>query len=462
MKVKTIRSSWLERDGRRLDCGPYTSGALESRIKLESLPGVKTPLRSLTCGPDGGIYNGPHFSRTWVEADYGVPFLGSAAFLMADLGNLPYLRRRDAMSSKLSHLRVKPGMTLISCSGTIGRMAYARPDMDGMWTSQHVMKVVPDSRRVPPGYVYAFLSGKFGVPLVTSGTYGSIIQSIDPEHIADLPVPRLGPKIEGSAHSDVESAANKRSRAVDLLREAAAEAGALLGKAASRSNARWNSVSSNRMQSRCDGYYYSEECQVARHAFDTAVVDKHVELGEVAAVFIPGIFKRRYADNPAYGRPYITGGDVFQLNPASEQFLMTRIVEDYGLAVRAGTILIQEAGQLGGLIGRSVFVGRNLDGFAVSNNMVRVTARERGDAGYLYALLSRPEGVTLIAREAAGSSIPHMDVGRLRSLRIPWPDGDVRRKIGSLVEEAVTLRDEACEDEARARSLVERAVEEAT
>jgi hypothetical protein len=37
MKAKSVPSSWLERDGRRLDCNPYMSGALEAKVLLEGL-----------------------------------------------------------------------------------------------------------------------------------------------------------------------------------------------------------------------------------------------------------------------------------------------------------------------------------------------------------------------------------------------------------------------------------------
>jgi len=131
------------------------------------------------------------------------------------------------------------------------------------------------------------------------------------------------------------------------------------------------------------------------------------------------------------------------------------------LVLKAGMILIQEAGQLGGLIGRSVPVGEYLDGFACTNNMVRVTPRETEDAGYIYAVLASPHGVRLIARESAGSSIPHIEVSRVRSLMIPWADEATRRSIGGLVIRARELRDEACAHDEDARVLVERAIEEA-
>ncbi len=187
MKAKTIRADWLERDGRRLDCNPYMTGAMEASEALQALKARKEPLHSLTRGHNGGIYNGPQFRRNFVESrEHGVPFLTSGNMLDADLSTLPLLRKRDADSAKLAYLRLARGTTLISCSGTIGRMVFVRPDMDGVWSSQDVLKVVPNESRIPPGYVYAFLSSKFGVPLVAGGTYGAIIQHIEPEHVAKL------------------------------------------------------------------------------------------------------------------------------------------------------------------------------------------------------------------------------------------------------------------------------------
>ena len=101
MKTKSIPSRWLSETGRRLDPGPYLSGSIEAKELLKRLPIKNQPLRDLTKGHDGGIYNGPQFSRNYVDsAEHGVPFLGSGSMLLADLSNLPFLRRRDAESAK--------------------------------------------------------------------------------------------------------------------------------------------------------------------------------------------------------------------------------------------------------------------------------------------------------------------------------------------------------------------------
>lgn len=50
MKEKVVRSAWLERQGRRLDCGPYLSGAIEAKELLERLPVRRAKLHAVTHG----------------------------------------------------------------------------------------------------------------------------------------------------------------------------------------------------------------------------------------------------------------------------------------------------------------------------------------------------------------------------------------------------------------------------
>ena len=79
--------------------------------------------------------------------------------------------------------------------------------------------------------------------------------------------------------------------------------------------------------------------------------------------------------------------------------------------------------------------------------MVRVVAKQCASAGYVYAALSSHPGVILLAREAAGSSIPHLDAERVRQVRIPWPSSSLRRQIADLVLKVIDLRDKACDYE---------------
>lgn len=118
------RFDWLADQGFRLDSSPYLSGAYEARKLLERLPGTM-PLQRVTTGHDGGIFNGPKFSRLYTtDPDWGVPFLGSTDMLEADFTNVPLLHKKVA--GHFPYLKVEPGMTMITCSGTIGRTTYVR------------------------------------------------------------------------------------------------------------------------------------------------------------------------------------------------------------------------------------------------------------------------------------------------------------------------------------------------
>lgn len=466
MRTKLVPSAWIEKEGRRLDCGPYLSGAIEAKLLLEKLSVPKEPLYKLTAGHDGGIYNGPHFERTYVSnPEFGVPFLGSSSMLLADLSRVELLSKRDAHSQKLRFLRLSPGMTLISCSGTIGRMVYARLDMDGFWSSQHIMKVVPNESKILSGYLYAFLASRYGVPMVIGGTYGSIIQSIEPQHIWDLPVPRLGDRNELAVHKLIEEAGVRRSRASALVLKVS---DVLLKRLRlpqpkpmskhSRPGISFQLASG--VLKRFDAYYYASWNEEARKAFDMLPPDERACLGDVTdAVFIPGFFKRIYASDPRFGFPYLTGGDVYELSPDSEWYLSQRVPDIERLILRTGTVLVQDSGQLGGLIGRPVMVGKYLDGFACTNNMVRIVARSRSDQGFIFAVLNSEYGVRLLMREATGSSIPHLEENRIRRLVIPWPKPELREEIGAIAIEAQELRDSACELDAQAIEMVQKTIE---
>ena len=93
-QCRAIPSTWLENNGRRLDCGPYMSGAVEAKELLKKHPNEM--LKDLTAGHNGGIFNGPRFPRTYVDdPSNGVPFLGSTDMLYADLSSVPLLSKKQ-------------------------------------------------------------------------------------------------------------------------------------------------------------------------------------------------------------------------------------------------------------------------------------------------------------------------------------------------------------------------------
>ncbi|WP_291156691.1 methylation-associated defense system restriction endonuclease subunit S MAD5 [Gemmatimonas sp. UBA7669] len=469
MKVKNIPSAWMHRDGRRFDCGPYMSGALEAKIRLEGLACRKDRLADLTTGRAAGIYNGPQFVRNFVnDPAHGVPFLGTSSMLRADLSDLPLLRKRDAQSAKLAHLRIDPGMTLISCSGTIGRMVYARPDMAGMWSNQDILKVVPDAEKVSAGYLYAFLSSKFGVPLVTSGTYGAIIQHIEPQHIADLPVPRLGDRAEGEAHRLVQKAATALSQHAELMRMATSQLLQAVGLTeivdkewqGDSSALGWRELGLSSESLRAFNYDPR-----ARRIWDQITEARHSELGELcdSRLFKGKIIFKRIDAAPEFGLRLIGQRQAFQVRPEG-RWISASSVDGLGLQVPAGSTLIPSHGTLGEqeLYCRAVLVTKGTSRFAFSGDFFRcVPIRSRIEPGFLYAYMRSRLAFRLLRSISTGSKQQEQHVVMMRRFPIPRLGTEEESRIAAMVDQAGLLFDVAVESESAARALVERTIEEA-
>lgn len=471
MKAKSVPSSWLERDGRRLDCNPYMSGALEAKVLLEGLKAKKERLADLTVGHKGGIYNGPQFKRNYVDSpEHGVQFLTGGDVLSADPSRLPLLSRRDAHSPKLNYLRLEPGMTIISCSGAIGRMAYVREDMAGVWSSQDVMKVVPDVEKIPPGYLYAYLSSKFGVPLVVGGTYGAIIQHIEPEHIAGLPVPRLGAALEQKIHGLIASAAKLRADSSEILERAKVDTSKAWGidpalqlKAKHHPDVTVISASILARTARFDSFFYGS----AASSSDTVIeeISKRHPIRRIGdsdvsvTVFETTRFGRISVQDAAYGVPFLSIADMMKGDPKSDSLISRKQAGQVNAIVRAGWLILPRVGQLQGVFGTVSYVPRHLDGVAVSDNNIRIVPVGEDEGAYLWAALSTDLLYQQVIRRACGTSIPYIDSKRVADIPVPWPAKATRLKIADLVKSAMEMRSKASHDEGEAVRLVEDAIE---
>jgi type I restriction enzyme S subunit len=329
--------------------------------------------------------------------------------------------------------------------------------MDGLACSEHVLRVVPDPEKIPPGYLYAYLSSKFGVPLVVGGTYGAIIQHIEPEHVADLPVPRFGAAFEWQIHELVERAAVLRVLAARSLCEVASRFDQIISKVSlDHPSPRIASVPASSTQARLDAQYHDPVAEQVRAALHQG---RHTTVGGwCSRVFLPGIFKRIHIDDPAYGAPYYTGATLFWLEPQAKGILSRRSTLFEAVSLRKGTILLQAFGQEGGLTGRSVWVGQHLDGATSTHMLVRLAASTEEDTAYLFGFLQSKTAYLQIAVLPYGGSIPHFDEAGVSGVVVPVLDTHERTQLSAQVLSAVNARDEALMADRRARALLEDAI----
>ena len=466
MKTAVIRSSWMEGYGYRLDTKPYVGGALEAKVLLESLPLPKHFVRDLVSPEYGGIYFAGRESVQWVESpELGIPFLRGKDIQVADLSHSPFISKRQVATNPTFLLR--KGMTLITRSGTIGKTAYVRAEMDGMATSDP-LRIVPDPRKIQPGYLYAYLSSDFGVPLLASGAYGAIIQHIEPSDIASIPVPRLGDAFEHEIHTLVEQAAELRTSASVELRKVndflLRTLGAPPDLGLSRAGTLTSVVANGEMlqRRRFDPWFFNGRA-VTVDRWVTTHKNGHWKLAEVAEVFGMSPFKRVYVNDGEQGIGFFGSADIFKLDRTPAAYISraaTKAVEDYVLS--RGAVLLASYGQLNGIIGLPQLVDSALAGMAASNHVLRIVPRAgKILAGYLFAYLALDEiGYPLIARTATGDSIPEIWSTYLNGIPILKAPQKAMEAVDAQVVEAFEMRVRATKLETEARNRLEAALKQ--
>lgn len=462
--ARVVRSAWLEKEGRRLDCGPYMSGALEAKEALDQLNVRKMPLRDVTVD----IFHSGREGRRWVDSpEYGVPFLGSSDILRADLSTLPLLSKKQIQRNP--KFTLGPGWTLITRSGTIGRMAYVRPDMVGMACSEDVLRVVPDESKIPPGYLYAFLSSKYGVPLIVSGTYGAIIQHIEPGHVAVLPVPRFDDDFESGIHQLVEQASSllySYQTGVDRATERIFG----LTNVPNPNTADWvNDKSdlgfelSSSSAEPLRAWNHSLRVQRIKQAVQSQQYSVLGDLVDLEWLRWRVMFQRIDAP-PEFGIEVITQKPLFQLFPSgrwiSRKYLLNHS-DKYLVPDRA--ILVAKQGTLGEdeLYCQCEFItGERALKRAYSDHCMRIVALDNViEPGYLFAFLRSRAGFRILRSLSEGSKQQDLHWRTVPLIPIPRLPRDLEAGIAELVYEAYKHRNRAVDLLMEASTLMEQRIE---
>ncbi len=400
------RSNWAHEEGLRLDAATYASGGLAARDHIR----LHHPWGWRRLDAVANIFNGPRFARTYVrDPQRGVMFLSSSDILLADLVGIPYLSRTN--TPQITTLLIEEGWTLISCSGTIGRTAFVRPEFAGLAASQHVMRAVPYQTEIQPGYLFAFLSSAPAQAMIRQKTYGNVVQHIEREHIADLPVPIPDVVFQTRIHTLVTQAAKARTEASHLLDEAAGYFDELARPMpSSHDHAQATGIARrSTLTYRLDAFHHTG------WAVESTALDG-TPLGQIGNVTRAGTAKRVFAKR---GVPFVSGIDVYQVRVPFRQYLMTLEAEKAHSFVYAGQILVQRSGQRYGLLGRPAYVGKRMNGWAASEDLMVITFPEEVQTARVFSFLRSEIGHRTLLRTSYGTSIPKLNPEGLSALCIP-------------------------------------------
>lgn len=409
-------------------------------------------------------FHRPRFKRIYVDRKE-IPFFQPSSITEVYPKPAKYISAKT--ETNLESLKVKKGMLLMTVSGTIGKVAIAGKKLDNQVFSHDMLRLVGKGK-YDTGYIYCYFLTEVGQHILQSNNYGAVIKHIEPEHLQNVIIPNAPESLKKEIHELIVASYDLRDQSNDLIDKAESilyEELQLKPIEELKTEYFDNSVELRNyttklsdLRLRLDGSYHIPivqlvEQEIKRHAKEISTI------GQLSKdVILAGVFKRTYVDREN-GVPFLGGRDITQLNPQVEKFLSksvhaARIKKE--LEVFENYVLISDRGT----IGKVQIVPKHWNGWAVSQNIIKVIANSSDIAGYLFCFFNSDYGQILIKRETYGSVVDMIDDKNVNGIHVPLLKNEKKQKeINDLVLQANELRYQAHLKEQEAIKKMEEIIE---
>jgi len=399
------------------------------------------------------IFYPPRFKR--IYAKEGVTFLSSKDIF-------DFLPVGKKIKNASPEYFIKPGWILVTRSGSVGRVLIANKLLSKAAISEHVIRIVP-TPQTPIQYLYAYLNSRIGQPLLIKDIFGGVVDEIEPNHIANIPIPRI-PDLEEEINQKILEAHKLREEAQELLLKAEEMIYSELGLPKIDEEdveyfggeigrlVKAFEVKASELDYRLDASYHLPILRKIKEYLSSSEY-RLTKLGEVIdEIFIPTRFKRPYVKNPDDGVPFLQGAHIPMIKPMDVKYIWKGMKNIENALLRKHWVLMTRSGT----VGRIGFVSDYLNGWAASEHILRIIVKNRGNPGYIVAFLSSLYGEYQIKGKVYGAvvdEIAEQDTSLIEDIDILLPDKSIQDKIGSLVIKAYNKKD-------RANQIEEEAIKE--
>ena len=460
INIKDVHTSNL-----RTDASFHLSEGQEVQRFIANSPYPLLPISKVA----KDIFIGNRAKRVYVKkASHGIPFLSSSDILRADLNNLKLASTK--YTPDIERMKLQKGWTLISRSGTIGNCAFANAKHAQKLASEHVIRLWPNNM-LRGGLVYAYLASKYGHSLLTQGTFGAVIQHIEPAFVGSILIPSFPESFQKAVDDLIQESARLREEAADMLSEAERllKTSANLRDLTPEDYDYFGPRGAGRVVS-CfvrkrkdittttfNAFNLSERIRKTRAAMTcTTRPLREVLLGgdTFSSCSVPSIEVK-----PEHGIMFINQKDIFD-NIIKGKWVSKRNVSLDKL-VEYGEVIVACDGTLGEneLFCRALFANEDLQGALISTHFIRMKTNNIVLPGYLFTWLNSDYGFRFIRNCQAGTKLCHPIPIMFLDIPVPIISPDIVNEIDQLVKEAHTKRYEANENERKAIRMVEEEIE---
>ncbi len=463
IKWCSIDLSEVLNNNNRLEASVFKVEAKHAREELQNCKYGNTLTK--LCGTNSftneAFYPG-RFKRIYLDKnEEAIPF-----FLPSQLNEIypkPNKWISNLTDTNFEQLKPHSNTILLTRSGTIGNCTYVSKTLAGKIFSDDVIRIHV-TNEYDSGYIYAFLKTNIGQLLIKTNNYGSVISHIEPKHLENILIPNPPEILKKEIHNLVVKSYNLRDESNDLIDEAEKMLIEELKLPPiedfkpkyfdNEKGIRNFEVSLSRLNNRFDGSYHIPlvDC-IKKHLQKYALSIKYIDNGLNAQIILPGRFSRTYVDENQ-GIKFIGGKDLFQLNPSTEKFLSKHVHEKIiqtQLGIKENDLIMPSRGT----IGRLLLAPKHFEGWAISDNLMRITFEDKNIVGYIYCFFYSEYGKVLLEREIYGGVINAIEPSHLCEIPIPLlKSKEIQEKINNLVLEANKKRYKAYVLEQKAIKMV--------
>ncbi len=448
MNVDSINIKAIKATNLRVDASYHLSEGQEVKRIINSCPYEMLTIKDVS----SDIFIGGRAKRVYVtKKEHGIPFLSSSDILQADLENVKLASKK--YTPNLEQMKLKKGWTLITRSGTIGNCAFANAKHAQKLASEHVIRVYPNNI-LRQGLIYAYLTSKYGHSLLTQGTFGAVIQHIEPAFVGSLPIPNFPESFQIEIDKLIQESAKLREEATDALDDAV-----LYFDTKFKIEDDMQNFFTKRVKDLSFSFAsYNNNLEV--NSFINQYSNDSIKLKDITSkVFAPPLFKHIYLSKDN-GYPFMTGSELTKFNLRYYRWLSPKGVKDIrDYIVKKGTLLLYKSGTTdGGILGNVFIADEKLDGCCLSDHVIRIVFNDVRMAYWAFAFFRSKGAKKMLLRLATGTMIPFITPERIAETLIPSPDENFER-IVSLIEKYVDFNSRSKFLEEEAISMVEAEIE---
>lgn len=415
------------------------------------------------------------FSRNYVAKD--LPYIeydsskpGQPFVTPSEAKKNPEIRRVHRLSANQDvpeYVLEDEDWILVTRSGTVG-VTVRTNELKRVIGSEDFIRIVPNEDNVGH-YLYAFLNSEYGRPQLKMGAHGSVIEHLRPESIEQVRVPvpettsltaiaqQVGEAMEDrrSADSSVREALSVFSRHFDIdgeRNETSSERASFV-------------VESTDIEDRLDANYYLPQNRRIVAAIRDSEHETTTVGDETEEVFYPPRFSRNYVakDIPFLSRheqesgvPYLKPSEAKKVPEARRLNYLSESTSkldryllkdsDWFVVTRSGTV------------GTTLRVGKDYEGFAASEHLIRVNPSEKHMGKYLYAFMLHHLGKSQLKMGTHGSVVKEITPDHIEEIVVPvLPESEFNEVVEN-IDTALEHRQNANEKISSAVSELESAL----